>query len=44
MSNDVLVYLIAGIGALFAIIVIAYIIVSKKAENKNENLSEKNEE
>ena len=35
MSNDVLVYLIAGIGALFAIIVIAYIIVSKKAENKN---------
>ena len=33
MSNDVLLYLLMGAGALFAIIVVAFLIISKKSKN-----------
>ena len=33
MSNDVLLYLLIGVGALFAIIVVAFLIISKKSKN-----------
>ena len=35
MSNQILVYLIGGVGGLFGIIVIAYYIMSQKMQNKN---------
>ncbi len=33
MSNDILLYLLMGVGALFAIIVVAFLIISKKSKN-----------
>lgn len=33
MSNDILLYLLMGAGALFAIIVVAFLIISKKSKN-----------
>ena len=36
MSNEMLKYFMIGIGALFAVIVIAFLIIKKKSENRKE--------
>ena len=33
MSNDILMYLLIGVGVLFAVIVIAYLIIRKKLQS-----------